>query len=179
MKDKNIENEIEEKRITLAEAEKLMSEVIKEMEPHSERISPAGSVLRKKATIGDLEVVVIAKPYSVGIFENGLAKVVNQWVKIKGEMVYGLCKYTQRKLPCGMKLDIFFATAENWGSILAIRTGSADYSHKVLAHGWSANGYKSEGGILVREGERFNVPEEKDLFRMSGVKWVPPTERDL
>lgn len=175
----NAEVVLLERRYPLAEAKAIAEKIIEEMRPHCERIEIAGSIRRKKSTAGDVEIVAIAKPYATGIFEDGLAKIVNKWAKVKGEMVYGLCKYTQRILPCGLKLDIFFATPENWGSILAIRTGSADYSHKVLARGWTNNGYKSEGGILIREGERFTVPEEKDLFRMAGIKFVPPEERDL
>jgi DNA polymerase/3'-5' exonuclease PolX len=173
------EADLQEKRYSLPEAQKIAEEVLEELRPHCERIEIAGSIRRKKSTAGDVEIVAVAKPYATGIFEDGLAKIVNKWAKVKGELVYGLCKYTQRILPCGMKLDLFFATPENFGSIFAIRTGSADYSHKVLARGWTANGYKSEGGILIRNGEKFNVPEEKDLFRMAGVKWVPPEDRNL
>lgn len=173
------EADLQEKRYPLEEARKIAEEVLEELRPHCERIEIAGSIRRKKSTIGDIEIVAVPKPYSTEIFEDGLAKVVNKWKKVKGDMVYGLCKYTQRVLPCGMKLDLFFATPQNFGSILAIRIGSADYSHKVLANGWCRNGYKSEGGILVRDGERYDVPEEKDLFRMAGIKWVPPEERNL
>ncbi len=171
--------EIEEKRYPLAEARKIAEQVLEEMKPHCERIEIAGSIRRKKATIGDIEIVAIPKPYSVGIFEDGLAKIVNKWTKVKEEMVYGQVKYTQRILPQGIKLDIFFVTPENWGSQLGIRTGSIAYVRDILAYGWSKNGYKSEGGFLVQDGIRYDVPEEKDVFRMSGVKYVEPEERDL
>lgn len=173
------ESDLQEKRYQLEEAQKIAEQLVEELKPHCERIEIAGSIRRKKSTIGDVEIVVIAKPYKTGMFEDGIAKVVNKWVKVKGTLEYGLTKYTQRILPSGLKLDLFFATPENWGSILAIRTGSATYSHKVLACGWKNRGYTSKGGILFREGESFNVPEEEDLFRMAGVKFVPPEERDL
>jgi len=77
------------------------------------------------------------------------------------------------------KLNLFFAEEGNWGSIFAIRTGSADYSHKVLANGWVRQGFKSEGGYLFRDGEKYEVREEEDLFRLIGVSYVEPEKRNL
>ena len=144
--------------------------------PHCERIEIAGSIRRKKADVGDIEIVAIPKHYDVGIFESGVATVINRWQKVKGELP---CKYTQRMLPEGIKVDIFFATPENWGLILAIRTGSADYSHYVLATAWVAAGYNSVDGYLrSRKGDMLvPVREERDLFRMIGVEWVSPEFR--
>jgi hypothetical protein len=58
------------------------------------------------------------------------------------------------------------ARLENWGLILAIRTGSADFSHHVLGKGWTETGYESKGGMLNKRGteEQIVVPEEKDMF---------------
>lgn len=98
---------------------------------------------------------------------------------MKGELEYGKCKYTQRILPEGIKLDLFFAEEGNWGFIFAIRTGSADYSHKVLANGWVKRGYKSENGYLTHNGKTYDVREEKDLFDRIGVAYVEPKHRTL
>jgi DNA polymerase/3'-5' exonuclease PolX len=159
-----------------ATAYKIALEVLEQLKPHCERIEIAGSVRRKKAEVGDIEIVAIPKPYKIGLFQTGIATVVNQWQKVKGELP---CKYTQRILPSGIKLDLFFAEEGNWGSVFAIRTGSADYSHKVLANGWVRQGFKSEGGYLFRDGERYEVREEKDLFKLIGVPYVEPEDRNL
>lgn len=143
--------------------------------PHCERIEIAGSIRRKKPDVKDIEIVAIPKPYEIGLFERGIATVVNQWQKVKGELP---CKYTQRILPEGIKLDLFFAEQGNWGLIYAIRTGSAEYSHKVLATGWRKLGYKGEGGYLVANGKQIAVPEEEDLFIRIGVPYVAPELRD-
>jgi len=96
--------------------------------------------------------------------------------KLRGELP---CKYTQRVLPQGIKLDLFFATPENWELIFAIRTGSADYSHKVLASGWVARGYKSIGGNLTHNGKVIEVREEEDLFKRIGVPFALPKNRNI
>ncbi|MBP6756291.1 MAG: hypothetical protein KA210_09090 [Bacteroidia bacterium] len=143
--------------------------------PYCERIEIAGSIRRKKPEVKDIELVAIPKPYDVGLFENGIATVVNQWKKVKGELP---CKYTQRILPDGITLDLFFANQENWGLIYALRTGSADYSHKVLATGWVKLGYNSEGGQLSINGKEINIPEEKDLFKLIGIPYIEPELRN-
>ena len=144
--------------------------------PHCERIEIAGSIRRKKPEVKDIEIVAIPKPFDTGLFESGIATVVNQWQKVKGELP---CKYTQRILPEGIKLDLFFAERGNWGLIYAIRTGSAEYSHKVLANGWVKRGYKSEGGCLVANGKPIAVLEEEDLFNRIGVPYKDPELRSL
>jgi DNA polymerase/3'-5' exonuclease PolX len=142
--------------------------------PHCERIEIAGSIRRKKPYVKDIEIVAIPKPFHTGLFENGIATVVNQWRKVKGELP---CKYTQRILPEGIKLDLFFAERGNLGLIYALRTGSAEYSHKVLATGWVKRGYKSEGGYLFANGKQIAVPEEEDLFKRIGVRFKEPEFR--
>ncbi len=127
----------------------IIAERIKsELAPYCERLEIAGSIRRKKPEVKDIEIVAIPKPYEIDMFESNLAIAVNQWEKVKGNLQYGKCKYTQRILPDGIKLDLFFAEPGNWGLIYAIRTGSADYSHRVLASGWVKRGYYSKGGYI-------------------------------
>lgn len=157
----------------------IANEVLEELRPHCVRIEIAGSIRRKKALVGDIEIVAIPKPYTTGAVESGIALVVNKWMKVKGKMEYGKTKYTQRILKEGIKLDLFVADETNWGLIFAMRTGSADFSHKVLASGWVSRGFKSIGGYMTRDGEKLEVKEEVDLFRIAGVLFKQPSERDL
>lgn len=156
----------------LAIAEKIKAQ----LKPYCERIEIAGSIRRKKPEVGDIEIVAIPKPYETGLFASGIALIINDLPKIKGELP---CKYTQRMLPEGIKLDLFFANPANWGLIYAIRTGSAEYSHKVLASGWVKRGYKSIDGHLTMYQNRIHVAEEKDLFERIGIAFVEPEKRNL
>tara|TARA_R110001606_G_scaffold371339_1_gene528100 strand:- start:233 stop:721 length:489 start_codon:yes stop_codon:yes gene_type:complete len=157
------------------EALEIAEKVKAMLAPHCYRIEIAGSIRRKKSIVGDIEIVAIPKPYDIGLFESGIATVVKQWEKVKGELP---CKYTQRILPEGIKLDLFFAEHDNWGVTLATRTGSADYSHQILATGWSFKGYKSKGNYLYKDGERIVVREEKDLFKLLNMPYVEPENRN-
>lgn len=150
--------------------------ILAELKPHCIRCEIAGSLRRKCDTISDVEIVCIPKPYQTGLFEDGIASVINQWEKVKGELP---CKYTQRILPEGIVLDIFIVEEGNWGLQFATRTGSAEYSKTVLAAAWAARGYKCDGGYLYQNGKRYETREEKDLFDRLSIKYIEPEFRNL
>jgi DNA polymerase/3'-5' exonuclease PolX len=170
-------------RIPLAKADRIAEATRAALAPYCERIEIAGSVRRRKAFVGDLELVCIPRQLATGLFGDALVTdpdfcaAVNQWPAVKGTPQG---KYTQRRLPEGMLLDLFMAGAENWGLIFAIRTGSADFSRHILATGWVKAGYRSEDGRLrARDGSIIPVREEQDLFDLLGMPWVNPEAREV
>ena len=140
------------------------------LKPYCSRIEIAGSIRREKPEVKDIEIVVIPKDLT------GFSNEVNKLEKVKGEPTG---KYTQRILPEGIKLDLFIANEKNWGLIFAIRTGSANFSHKILACGWVKKGYHSVNGILIKDGKEIEVREERDLFNLIGISYVGPGLRNL
>ena len=158
------------------QAIQIANTTMEQLKPHCYRIAIAGSLRRKRLEVKDIEIVCIPKHYEVGFFESGIATVVNRWQKVKGELP---CKYTQRILPEGIKLDLFFAKTDNWGLIFAIRTGSAQFSHKILATHWVSKGYHSANGYITRGGRPIPTPEEKDVFALAGILMIPPEAREL
>lgn len=165
-------------RIPLEQAEAIAFRLLLDLGPHCDQIEVAGSVRRKRPTIGDIEIVCIPKPYDASpLFASGLATVVNQWPKVKGELP---CRYTQRLLPEGIPLDLFMVDPNGFGLQLAIRTGSAAWSHQVLAKAWVRAGYHSEGGLLRRSnGTVVPARSERELFDRIGLPWVAPEEREV
>jgi DNA polymerase/3'-5' exonuclease PolX len=151
-----------------------------QLAPHCERIEIAGSIRRRKADVGDIEIVCIPKSTVAGHRSvQWVLAVIGAGRPMKGDP--RKAKYVQFETRAGdgpiINVDVFTATAENWGLIYAIRTGSADYAHRVLACGWVRNGYHSVDGMLTREGVAVAVPEESDLFMLAGAEWVEPEER--
>lgn len=155
--------------------------VLDQLRPYSYRIEIAGSIRRKCRECGDIEIVWI--PSTSGQW--AAYDLINTWTRVKGD-AHG--KYTQRVLPEGVKLDLFRATPQNWGLIYAIRTGSADFSHQVLAVGWTRRGFTSKEGNLfkvVRDDVNdltlteapTPVPEEMFLFNLIGVPYIEPEKR--
>lgn len=152
-------------------AKQIADKYVEKLKPMCYRIEIAGSIRREKPEVKDIEIVCIRDPKK--LFE--WTYFINSLEKVKGEAIG---KYTQRKLPEGINLDLFMCKKENWGLIFAIRTGSADYSHNVLACNWVKLGYKSIDGILMKDGAEVHVPEEKDLFKLIGVNYIEPVYRN-
>ncbi len=165
-------------RLPLAQAQYIAVGVMQQLEPHCEVISLAGSIRRDRPTIGDIEIVCVPRPYDASpLFCSGIATVVNQWEKIRGELP---CRYTQRILPEGIKLDLFMVHPDGYGLQRAIRTGSAGWCRTVLAPAWVRAGYHSEGGLLRHaDGSVVPVRTESELFRLIGLPWVHPRDREV
>jgi hypothetical protein len=116
---------------------------------------------------------------------------VNSWEKIKGEPTG---RYTQRKLPNKVKLDLFMPTRSDYYRQLAIRTGDVNYARYVIARSWKRKGWcGTENGLrLIEQCEEKNntwkcivdnptlPPEwksEKEFFEFIGVSLMTPQYR--
>lgn len=168
--------------MNIIQATEIAERIRAELAPHCERIEIAGSIRRRKSEVGDIEIVCIPKIIEAGwLWSNpevhpGFCIAVNRYPAVKGKPTG---KYTQRRIPSGINLDLFMARPENWGLIYAIRTGSAEYSHRVLATGWCQAGYHSMDGMLVKGFHKIPIREECDLFALIGLSWSDPWNRNL
>ncbi len=151
------------------EAHKIAVRVVEEMLPYCERIEIGGSLRRKKAEVKDIEIIVISND------REGLKKVVDKWMRVKGEVTG---KYTQRILPDGIKLDLFFATKENFGNIFLIRTGNWQFSRQMMIK-LLQKGLKQKDGYLWKGEEKINCYEEEDIFRLLDTPYIEPEKREM
>ena len=191
-------------KIPLSDALFIAKEVFDVLKPYCDRIHIAGSIRREKDFVGDIEIVCqprveILKDelWDEGIIRNlEFCNIVDGWQKVKGDSEG---KYTQRILPISnMKLDLFMPDDFDYYRQLAIRTGSSDYSFKVIANGWKNKGWcGSDKGLrlqsdCVKKGNPPNDrwvcinPEaekpphwmsEEEFFEWIRVKWIHPKER--
>ena len=156
-----------------ADAYKTANTIRASLAPHCDRIEIAGSIRRKCEKCNDVEIICIPKDRA------GVSKICNEWTKIKGDLLIG--RYTRREVcinGVGTFVDIFTATHTNWGLIYAMRTGNTSFSHKILASGWVKHGYHSISGMLHNGRNFVLTPEERDVFKIAGVEWTEPEERD-
>jgi DNA polymerase/3'-5' exonuclease PolX len=108
---------------------------------------------------------------SVRWIKTGTPEVVDWAPKPEG-------KYWRALVEDSIKLDLFLASAENYGLILAIRTGCAEFSQALMTYAKHRTPYHVEGGHLRdREGAVLETPEERDVFRALKVDFVEPRER--
>lgn len=185
----------------LAEARKIAEYMCRHLREACHRIEIAGSIRRERPEVKDIELVVIPRfedrgtPNDLFGIPSGTAPRVNllcealgqmeriQWIKPNTSQIIEWplkpsAKYFRGYIPSkDIKVDIFTATRENWGLIYAMRTGSADYSHQHLASKWVRQGFHSKDGMLTKNGKKFPVPEEIDLFRILKEPFVAPQLR--
>lgn len=164
------------------------------------RIEIAGSVRRAKPEVKDIEIICIPKPGAPRP-EFG-QKPISSWLE-HGLHKLEQCDYIGSRLKDGdkykqivinsktlgfittelFKLDLFIVRPETWGVQFAIRTGPADFSHKLVTKqewgGWLPDHMKVEDGLLwdTQTRQVIPTPEEQDLFAEIGLEWLEPNLR--
>lgn len=173
------------------------------------RINIAGSVRRKKKEVKDLEIVLLPQleEFTAGLFSEPIKRRSRAFVdaiNCVGKIVQGNPeegKYIKIK-PNGVQimLDVFIPSPWDYFRQYAIRTGSWEYSNKVLAGGWLRLGWCGSDLGLRKITDCINTkkkPEDKnqwkcvnptaerppvwssenDFFAWLGVEWIPPEAR--
>ena len=135
-----------------AEAMKIAMPIFTALFPFCQSIKIAGSLRRLSPMVGDIEIVAVPKLEQVktqadlfGASEPEMRRSADfvRYLVGLGEHVKGDL-HTGRHLQFiveGVQLDLFCPEPYDFGRILAIRTGPADYSGKVLAGGWVKRGW--------------------------------------
>ncbi len=167
-------------KVLLETAERIAQKYIEQLSPQCERIEIAGSIRRRKAAVGDIEIVAMPKPF-IDLFGNrsGYHDLTLPVRSIKNGQ-----RYKQFSLPEGINLDLFIVLPPaQWGVIFALRTGGAEFSHKLVSHppfGYLPQGYLVQDGAVHRAdtGEIIPTPEEADFLALCGVADKQPWERD-
>jgi len=154
----------------------------------------AGSIRRQKPEVKDIEIVCVPRTVHLIPF----VTTVNQWYKKKGEPTG---RYAKRSLYESIDLDLFMPQKKDFIRQFVIRTGSADYSAKVIAVAWVKKGWVgTENGLRRREEcihpqnsptgkiwicqvSRPQLPpewqSEEEFFDWLKVKYISPEERNL
>lgn len=176
------------------------------LKPVCRKVVIAGSLRRGAADVNDAEIVCLPHfDEEKTLFEetiasthaSGLAAVLDSllasgrlcWdetLRRRGEW------YKRFRLPQaeGLPLDLFLTREENWGNILALRTGPAEFSKALVTPmrkgGLLPNELKEEDGLLwrvqrmsrdTRLWKPLECPTEEAFFRHLRLPCLPPAER--
>lgn len=176
-------------KLPYSQAASLAERIKAALAPGCSRIEVAGSIRRKKATIGDIEIVCIPRMmtdlFGVEMLDPyGLDYILAELVEAGrlGEPLKNGPAYKQFPVPAvdGLNLDLFITKPDQWGIILAIRTGSADFSRRLVTQrnkgGLLPSDCVVSGGAIRRGAEIIPTPEETDVFELVGG-WVEPEAR--
>jgi len=184
--------------LPLDEAQWLAGELLVKMQPYCERIAVAGSIRREKEIVGDIEIVCLTKrKWNTTLFgertslqRNDLFEAQDwqtsvQWIRPAIDVVLPWHirpdgKYWRGLIEKKIPLDIFLVEADNWGIQYLIRTGSADFSKRVVtALRYQKNLPVYDGFVHDAAGQIVPTPTEESVFDLLGWKFIEPKERNL
>lgn len=173
------------------------------------RMEIAGSLRRGTEDVGDIEIVCVPKEVvpQMSLPVYGIGETRSRRKSLQTKRVFplydeirkldwliprkdraGQTRIGQRYMALedictGVPIDLFCVLPPaQWGVIMTIRTGPADFSHMLMSVS-RRKGFKCEDGQLFkvskREGTKTLVqtPEESDFFKAINIAWVKPENR--
>lgn len=183
----------QKQRFPYAQALAVAEELRTYLRPACERIEIAGSLRRRMAYVGDVELLCIPKPWhAVSALDPPWADALVERVQgalasgrlayrlnVKGSRVYGPRNKLLLDVASGIGVDIFSTTAENWGMALLVRTGPKEFNIRAMSRfrQLDMRGH-AYGGVTDAEGLELVCPTEEEVFRLLGWGYVPPEGRD-
>jgi DNA polymerase (family 10) len=136
------------------------------------RIEPAGSLRRRRPTIGDLDLIAaVDDPVALIALLDGLPEVE--------KVISAGTDKSSIILRDGPRVDLMVCAPAAWGTHLVHFTGSKDHNIALrgiaLDRGWSLS---EKGFKVIDTGELLLDAEEADVYERLGLAWVPPELRE-
>lgn len=160
--------------------------LVERLRPACYRIEIAGSLRRGKPFVSDIELVAIPKPLTNLLGESMEETEVDTLLDglpvtfTKRGRKYQQFYFDGSQAP--FYVDLFLQPdPATWGVNFLIRTGSSDFSQKMMIP-LRQGGYKPDG-LEIREarlwhnGAMLPTPEERDIFDYYGMRFVEPKDR--
>lgn len=200
-------------RITLDEARALAGLLMGRLAPHCKTIQIVGSVRRQRPTIGDIELLIAPiRDEAFDLFgqvatdthdhtHDAITRQQHAWDLTPRHDAHGKTKWGLKYKAAqfrGFPVDLFFVTEPaQWGVISLLRTGSADWAHRLvtpveqdcfnrdsrkhLGKGWMPAGLFCHKGAICRAntGEIIPTPHEQDVFDLLAQRYVAPEDREI
>lgn len=194
--------------MNLEQARRIGMEVVEALAPACDRIVIAGSVRRAKPDPKDIEIVYLPRmtrtrvdlftynhiPVTQSRIEDLVSRRFWQFddrVKRNGPYYKRMVReivppVTSMENWWGddeqrIVIELFRADPDNWGYILALRTGPGEFNKIWAAKPWHGGclpvDLKLSGGYLWRNGKPVATPTEEEFFAQIGLPCWPPEER--
>ncbi len=148
-------------------AEKIKADLNKMKEV--EKISFAGSVRRKKDTVGDVDILVVTQHPE---------KVINKFVSLDGIVKVwgkGITKSSVR-MEQGFDIDLRVVPQESYGSALQYFTGSMEHNIRIRKIAIN-KGYKLNEYGLFKGNKKIAGDTEKSIYDKLGLEYPKPEKR--
>jgi DNA polymerase (family 10) len=159
-------------RMPLADAEAYVHPLIEKLRalPETERVDAAGSLRRRRETVGDVDILVASARPAV-IAEAFVTDADVKRVVARGETK---CSVVLRS---GLQVDLRIVPRSSYGSALHYFTGSKPHNIAVRLLGVRRHLKINEYGIF-RGTRQIGGRAEEDVFKAVGLPWIPPELRE-
>jgi len=163
--------------------------------PACDRLVVAGSLRRRKATVGDVEILYVSKREErpVDLFTTAPASLADDVIddllragvlakrlSKTGVPAWGPLNKLAIHTASGIPVDLFAATPESWWNYLVCRTGGAESNRRIASlaqrQGLRWNPY-GVGFARLADGEIVAVGSEQAVFEAVGLRYEEPWER--
>lgn len=161
-------------RIPLGVALPIIEEILSFLSdnPYIKNITPAGSVRRRKETIGDIDILITTQDIEK----------VNESLKklpiLKAIIASGPTK-TSINVEPGIQVDFRVVEDKCFGAALQYFTGSKAHNIKLrelaLKKGLKINEY---GIFRIEDNTRLGGEKEEDIYEILGLQFIPPELRE-
>lgn len=163
-------------RIYWSDADVLVTQLRTHLEqsPTIERLEFAGSYRRGRETVGDLDILVVAKD-STDVMDR-----LRHFEESAETLVRGRTKMSVR-LESGLQVDLRVVPPESFGAALQYFTGSKDHNVIVRAAAKRLGLKINEYGVYQDKNESdsyLSGAEEVDVYHALGMPWFPPELRE-
>jgi DNA polymerase/3'-5' exonuclease PolX len=181
-------------------AQRVAAEVIQYLKPECIQIQEAGSIRREMPHVKDVEIVYTSRTSSVQMdlfgshfqtlfhTDKTLITLINHAILAKDTIVPRWGPKYKRVVHCASDtvIELFRTEIDNWGYILALRTGPADFNKLLVTK--RAHGGALPPNILLRDGHVWHIgrcnqqteistPNERGFFALLDLPFIPPQER--
>jgi len=173
---KALKLEVIKLRMPLKEAEKIGYEILNEIKKISgvQQCVLAGSLRRKKETIGDIDILVTTDDK----LRKQVMKKITHLPQVKRVLASGNTKASLILKNKNIQVDIRIVHEHEFGAALFYFTGSREHNIQLRTmakqKGWKVNEY---GVFEEKTGKRLAGRTEEELYSLFGLKFIPPEER--
>jgi DNA polymerase (family 10) len=161
-----------QERMLLGKAWRLSDDIIARLKkvPGVTRIEPAGSLRRRKETIGDIDVLVISRN------SESAMKAFTTMPDVERVLAKGPTK-SSVLLREGVTADCRVLEPKSFGAALQYFTGGKE--HNIVVRQIAINkGYKLNEYGLFKGSKQVAGRTEEEIYQKLGLRWMPPELRE-
>ncbi|MDD5557101.1 MAG: DNA polymerase/3'-5' exonuclease PolX [bacterium] len=133
-------------------------------------VEPAGSLRRRRETVGDIDILAICGPGS------DIMDRFARYDAVEAVLAHGKTRSSAR-LTCGLQVDVRVLERESFGAALQYFTGSKEHNIALRTRAVDRKLKLSEYGVF-KGARRVAGRSEKDVYASLGLPLIPPELRE-